>query len=116
MESGKPHLPLVVSASGGAAGVSPRFSILPEKLAEHTEEFGQAVMKLMAPVAEPNEAAGDLGHRLEDVSRSLEHIYQDANSSAQSLNHAAGEAFRQHYELGMHFLKNSQWQGGLPRR
>jgi hypothetical protein len=73
-------------------------------LAEHTEALGATMMQLVAPAA-PNEAAEVFGHRLEKVAHSIGHIYQDANSSAQSFHQAADEAFRRHFELGMHFVE-----------
>jgi hypothetical protein len=82
-------------------------SIVPEKLAEHTEALSHAMMGLMVPqAADPKEAAEAFSHRLGDVSHSLELIYQDANDSMTSLSHATEEAFRRHYELGLHFLQD----------
>lgn len=96
-------LPQMSSSDG--SDVSSPLQIVPEKLAEHTEAFGQAVMQLVAPAA-PNEAVEVFGHRLEKVADSLGQIYQDANSSALSMQQAADEAFRRHYELGMHFFED----------
>jgi hypothetical protein len=62
------------------------------------------MMQLVAPAA-PNEAAAVLGQRLEKVAHSLGQIYEDANSSAQSIYQVADEGFRRHYELGMHFIE-----------
>jgi hypothetical protein len=88
--------------------VAPAVSILPEKLAEHTEALSHAMMGLMAapPAADPKEAAEAFSHRLGEVSHSLDLLYQDANSSVQSLGHVASEAFRRQYELGLHFLQD----------
>ncbi len=83
----------------------PAFSVIPEKLPEHTEALGQAVLELMTPV-EPGEAAKVFGRRIDRVVQSLGQISQDASSSAQSINHAAEEVFRRHFELGMHFLED----------
>jgi hypothetical protein len=91
---------VVTSANGGV-------SIVPEKLAEHTEAFSHAMFDLMTPAAaNPKEAVEVFGHRLEEVTHSLDLLYQDANSSMTSLSHAAEEAFRRHYELGLHFLQD----------
>ncbi len=60
---------------------------------------------IAAPVGGQDQNADSIGHRLEDVSHSLDQIYQDANDSAQSINFAASEVFRQHFELGMHFFE-----------
>jgi len=97
-------LPQAETFSGDDAGVSKPLQIVPEKLAGHTEAFGAAMMQLVAPAA-PNEAAEVFGHRLEKVAHSIGQIYQDANSSAQSFHQAADEAFRRHFELGMHFVE-----------
>jgi hypothetical protein len=96
--------PQALMSSSDGLDVSSPLQIVPEKLAEHTEAFGQAVMQLVAPAA-PNEAVEVFGHRLEKVADSLGQIYQDANSSALSIQQAADEAFRRHYELGMHFVE-----------
>jgi hypothetical protein len=105
MESGKSLLPLVVTTSSGVGGVSPPFSILPEKLAEQTGAFGHAAIKLMAaPVGQQKEAAEIFSSRLEDVARSLDRILQDANRSALSVNAAIGEAFRVNVEQGLRFF------------
>jgi len=78
--------------------------IVSEKVVEHTGELGEAMMQLVAPAA-PNEAAAVFGQRLEKVAHSLGQIYEDANSSAQSIYQLADEGFRRHYELGMHFIE-----------
>lgn len=94
------------ASSAVASGVSPAFPVIPEKLAEHTGALQHAMIELMAPpVAEPKVAAAEFGHRLENVALSLDQIYQDANTSFQSVNHVAEEAFRRHFELGMHFFE-----------
>jgi hypothetical protein len=105
MESGKSLLPLVVTTSSGIGGVSPPFSILPEKLAEQTGAFGHAAIKLMvAPAGERKEAVETFSSRLEDVALSLDRIIQHANSSTLSVNAAIGEAFRANAEQGLCFL------------
>jgi hypothetical protein len=97
----------VTSSPGGEPAIAPAVSIVPEKLAEHTEALGHAMMELMVPpAADPREAVEAFSHRLGDVSQSLELIYQDANDSMHSLSHAAEEAFRRHYELGLHLLQD----------
>jgi hypothetical protein len=73
-------------------------------LAEYTIELGEAMVQFVAPTA-PNAAAEAFGHRFEKVAHSLEQIYQDANSSAQSIYQVADEGFRRHFELGMHFIE-----------
>jgi hypothetical protein len=97
---------LADTAAIGAARVAPAASIVPEKLAEHTEAFGHAMMDLMttpvAGVGKPDV----FNQRLDEVSHSLDLIYQDANSSMQSLNIAAEEAFRRQYELGLHLMQD----------
>jgi hypothetical protein len=99
--------PFAGTSSAEAAGVSAPVSIIPEKLAEHTGAFGQAIVELITPTAEePKEAAVAFGHRLDNVVHSLDQIYHDANESFQSVNHVAEEAFRRHYELGMHFFED----------
>ncbi len=101
-EKGAPSLDGMSAGASGAA-----FAVIPEKLAEHTGALQHAMIELMAPPApEPKEAAAAFGHRLENVVHSLDQIYQDANTSFQSVNHVAEEAFRRHYELGMHFLED----------
>jgi hypothetical protein len=97
-------LPQAVTSFSDATDVPSPLQIVPEKFAEHTEAFGEAVMQLVAPAA-PNEAVEVFGHRLEKVADSLGQIYQDANSSALSIHQAADEAFRRYYELGMHFVE-----------
>jgi hypothetical protein len=97
-------LPQAVTSSSFATDLPSPLQIVPEKFAEHTEALGEAVMQLVAPAA-PNEAVEVFGHRLEKVADSLGQIYQDANSSALSMHQAADEAFRRHYELGMHFVE-----------
>jgi len=88
-----------------AADVSPLLPIVPEKPAEHMEALGEAVMQFAVPAA-PG-AVGDLfGQQFEKVAQSLGQIYRDANSSAQSIQQAADEAFRRQFELGMHFVEN----------
>jgi|SRR5208337_231015 len=104
MSSDTGVLPHAGTFSGDDAGVSKPLQIVPRKLAEHTEAFGEAMMQLVAPAA-PNEAAEVFGHRLEKVANSIGQIYQDTNSSAQSFHQAADEAFRRHFELGMHFME-----------
>ena len=94
------------SDTGGLPQAVPSHSlqIVPEKLAEHTIELGEAMVQFVAPTA-PNEAAEAFGHRFEKVAHSLEQIYQDANNSAQSIYQVADEGFRRHFELGMHFIE-----------
>ncbi len=100
-------LPLDETSSAEATDVAPHVSIIPEKLAEHTGAFGHAMIDLITPSAEePKEAAAAFGHRLENVVHSLDQIYHDANEFFQSVNHVAEEAFRRHYELGMHFFED----------
>jgi hypothetical protein len=94
----------VTSSSDAAANASHSLQIVSEKLAEHTIEFGEAMAQFVAPAA-PNEAAEAFSHRLEKVAHSLGQIYQDANSSAQSMYQVADEGFRRHSELGMHFIE-----------
>lgn len=94
----------VTSSSDAAADASHSLQIVPEKLAEHTIELGEAMVQFVTPTA-PNEAAEALGHRLEKVAHSLGRIYQDANSSAQSIYQVADEGLRRHSELGMHFIE-----------
>jgi len=94
----------VASSSDTAADASHSLQIVPEKLAEHTIELGEAPVQFAAPTA-PNEAAEAFGHRLEKLAHSLEQIYQDANSSAQSIYQVADEGFRRHFELGRHFIE-----------
>ena len=87
-----------------AADVSPLLPIVPEKPAEHMEALGEAVMQFAVAA---RGAAGDVfGQRFEKVAQSLGRIYRDANSSAQSIQQAADEAFRRQFELGMHFVEN----------
>lgn len=106
METDKTVLPLPNSA-GGASGVSPAFSIMPEKLAEHTEAFEHALIDLIAPpVGDFNGNVEAFNHRMENVAHSVEALYQDTNTSLQSMNVAAGEIFRQQYEIGMRFLED----------
>ena len=88
-----------------AADVSPSLPIVPEKPADHTEALGEAVMQFAVPAA-PGAAAAVFGQRFEKVAQSLGQIYRDANSSAQSIQRAADEAFRRQFELGMHFVED----------
>jgi len=81
--------------------------IVPEKVVEHTGELREAMMQLVAPAA-PNEAAAVFSQRLEKVAHSLGQIYEDANSSAQSIYQLADEGFRRHYELGMPFYRRTR--------
>ncbi|MGB7913798.1 MAG: hypothetical protein WCF79_00635, partial [Rhodomicrobium sp.] len=103
MSSDTDGLPRAVPSST-AADASHSLQIVPEKLAEHTIQLGEAIAQFVAPTA-PNEAAEALGHRFEKVAHSLEQIYQDANNSAQSIYQVADESFRRHFELGMHFIE-----------
>ena len=103
MSSDTDGLPRAVPSST-AVGASHSLQIVPEKLAEHTIQLGEAIAQFVAPTA-PNEAAEALGHRFEKVAHSLEQIYQDANNSAQSIYQVADESFRRHFELGMHFIE-----------
>ena len=86
------------------ADVSPSLPIVPEKPAGHMEALGEAVMQFAVAA---RGAAGDVfGQQFDKVAQSLERIYRDANSSAQSIQQAADEAFRRQFELGMHFVEN----------
>ncbi len=106
METNKTVLPLVTSTAG-ASGVSPAFSILPEKLVEHTEALEHALIDLIAPAPGGlNESLEAFNHRVENVAHSFDAIYQDTNTSLQSVNVVAGEVFRQQYEIGMRFFED----------
>jgi hypothetical protein len=108
METNDTVLPHANSAAG-ASGVSPAFSILPEKLAEHTVEFEHALIDLIAPPVGVGDFNGNVeafNHRIENVAHSVEALYQDTNTSIQSMNVAATEIFRQQYEIGMRFLED----------
>ncbi len=106
MELGKGLIPLVVSTSSGMGGVSPPFSILPEKLAEQTEAIGQAVIKLMTvTVADPRAAVEVIGGRLEDAAQSLDQFYQESRRSASSINDALEETVRRNFENGLRFIE-----------
>jgi hypothetical protein len=105
MSSDADALSEAVTSPSDAAGVSEPLQIVPEKFAEHAEELGEAMIQLAAPAA-PNEAAAVFGQRLEKVAHSLGRVCNDANSSAQSLQQAADEGFRRHFELGMHFIED----------
>jgi hypothetical protein len=98
MNTNSEALPLVETA--------PAASFIPEKLAEHTEAFGHAMMDLITtPVAGVGKPEV-FNQRLDEVSHSLDLIYQNANSSMQTLNIAAEEAFRRQYELGLHLMQD----------
>jgi hypothetical protein len=103
MSSDTDGLPRAVPSST-AEDTSHSLQIVPEKLAEHTIELGEAMVQFVAPAA-PNKAAEAFGHRFEKVAHSLEQIYQDANHSAQPIYQVADEGFRRHSELGMHFIE-----------
>ena len=77
-------------------------SILPEKPAEPTP----AIELLPPPAASAGEALEVFNPRLDNVTRPVDLMYQGANSSVQSLNVAAGEAFRRQFELGLHFWED----------
>jgi hypothetical protein len=114
MENGKAHLPLVVTAAPGFGGVSPPFSILPEKLAEQTEAFGQAVIQMIAaPVGQQSEAVEVFSSRLEDVACSLDEIYLETSNSLQSINAVTGEAFRKNFEQSLRFVDDLVSAKGL---
>ena len=63
MSSDTDGLPRAVPSST-AADASHSLQIVPEKLAEHTIQLGEAIAQFVAPTA-PNEAAEALGHRFE---------------------------------------------------
>lgn len=107
MEDGRTIWPLVVTTSSGVGGVSPPFSILPEKLAERTEAFGQALFKMIAaPVTEAKAAGEALTAPIEEFARSFDQIYKDANDSAQSVGAAFAEAVRVNVEQGLIFVED----------
>ncbi len=106
MTMDKEESPLVVTSAMEAAQMAPPVTIVPEKLAEHTEAFGHAMFDLMAAPVASGGKPEVFNQRLDEVSHSLDLIYQDANTSMQSLNIAAEEAFRRHYELGLHLLQD----------
>jgi len=65
MSSDTDGLPQAVAHSSDAtADASHSLQIVPEKLAEHAIELGEAMVQFVAPAA-PNEAAEAFGHRLE---------------------------------------------------
>jgi hypothetical protein len=104
MVSGKEIFPLAMTVSSGSSGVSAPFSVLPEKWAEQTEALGQAMIQLMAaPSGEQKKAAKMVTQR---IAESIGQIYNDANSSAQSLNAVMAEAVRLNIEQAMRFLED----------
>jgi hypothetical protein len=106
MNTNTEALPQVETSALEAARVAPAATIVPEHFAEHTEAFGHAMMDLMTtPVADVGKPE-IFNQRLDEVSHSLDLIYQDANSSMKSLNIAAEEAFRRQYELGLHLMQD----------
>jgi hypothetical protein len=107
MEDGRAILPLVVTTSSGVGGVSPPFSILPEKLVERTEGFGQAILDLIArPVADAREVGEMFAAPIGEIARSFDHIYQEANTSAQSMGATLAEAVRVNVEHGLLFIED----------
>jgi hypothetical protein len=101
----KETLPVAVTSSPGAAEVEPAVTILPEAPEETTQAAGQVALGLFQPVG-AGEAVEAFTQKFGAVTHSLDRMYQGANTSMQSLNFAAGEAFRRHYELGVHFCED----------
>ena len=103
----KALFPLVQPVSSGSAGVSARFSILPEQLAEQTEALGQAMIELVAaPVPERIEAAEAFTSKLEQVAHSFGLICEQASNPAQGINMVMAEALRKNAEEVMRFLRD----------
>jgi Phasin protein len=104
MVSGKEIFPLAMTVSSGSSGVSAPFSVLPEKWTEHTGALGQAMIQLMAaPRGEHKEAARVISQH---ITETVGQIYNDANSSAQSINAIITEAVRLNFEQTMRFLED----------
>jgi hypothetical protein len=107
MVSERTLLPLAMTVSSGSSGVSAPFSVLPEKWAEHTGVFGQAMIQLMAtPAGNQREAAEVLPHRFEELAQFFEQVYYRANSPVQSVNAAIIEAMRTNIEQTLQFLQD----------
>lgn len=114
MTNDKTNLPQVVTAAPGFGGVSPPFSILPEKLTEQTEAVGQAVLHVIAATPERRkEAVEALSNRLGDVVVSFEELRIETGSSLQSVAAATGEAFRKNVEQGLRFIDDLVSAKGL---
>jgi hypothetical protein len=101
----KDALPIAVTSSAGASAVAPTVSILPQ-LEAPAQASEHVTIELSPLPANASETVEFFSHRLGEVTHSLDRMYQDANTSVQSLNNAAGEAFRRQYELGVHFWED----------
>jgi hypothetical protein len=114
MTNGKTNLPQVVTAAPGFGGVSPPFSILPEKLAERTEAVGHAVLHMMAAApARRKEAAETLSSRMEEVVVSFDEFRIETSNSLQSVAAVTGEAFRKNVEQGLRYVDDLVSAKGL---
>jgi hypothetical protein len=101
--------------SSTAADASHSLQIVPEKLAEHTIELGEAIAQFVAPTA-PNEAAEAFGHRFEKVAHSLEQIYQDPIIRLSRFIRWPMRASVGISSLACTLLRNSSWQEPRTRR
>lgn len=104
MEDDKPILPLVVTSATGVGGVSPRFSILQEAIEEQAQVL-EKMTQFIAPRALDAESATEaLRASLEEAAQSFDRIYQEAATSAQSVNDALLEAARINVEHALRYL------------